>query len=189
PVEGFTNLKVGEIFYLPMVEVVSYLRANDFKIFLVSGAERAYTRILAEVLAVDSDNIIGTDYRYVADNQGDKDGMDYVYKTTDKLVRGDFVSKNINTNKVNLIAREIGKQPVLAFGNSSGDYSMFNYTSTNPKYKTKIFALLCDDTEREFGKPSSAEKMKKAADENGWITISMKNDWTTIYGDNVRMSE
>ena len=189
PVEGFTNLKVGEIFYLPMVEVVSYLRANDFKIFLVSGAEREYTRILAEVLAVDSDNIIGTDYRYVAENQGDKDGMDYVYKTTDKLVRGDFVSKNINTNKVNLIAREIGKQPVLAFGNSSGDYSMFNYTSTNPKYKTKIFALLCDDTEREFGKPSSAEKMKKAADENGWITISMKNDWTTIYGDNVRRSE
>ena len=185
PVEGFTNLKVGEIFYLPMVEVVSYLRANDFKIFLVSGAEREYTRILAEVLAVDSDNIIGTDYSYVAENQGDKDGMDYVYKVTDKLVRGDFVSKNINTNKVNLIAREIGKQPILAFGNSSGDYSMFNYTSTNPKYKTKIFALLCDDIEREFGKTSSAEKMKKAADENGWIAVSMKNDFKTIYGDNV----
>ena len=186
PVEGFTNLKVGEIFYLPMVEVVSYLRANDFKIFLVSGAERSYTRILAEVLDVDSDNIIGTDYKYVAENQGDKDGMDYIYKTTDKLVRGDFVSKNININKVNLMAREIGKQPILAFGNSSGDFSMFNYTSTNPKYKTKIFVLLCDDTEREYGKPASAEKMQKAAAENGWVAVSMKNDFKTIYGDNVK---
>ena len=95
----------------------------------------------------------------------------------------------INTNKVNLIAREIGKQPILAFGNSSGDYSMFNYTSTNPKYKTKIFALLCDDIEREFGKTSSAEKMKKAADENGWIAVSMKNDFKTIYGDNVKRTK
>ena len=186
PVEGLTNLKVGEIFYLPMVEVVSYLKANDFKIFLVSGAERAYTRNLTEVLHVDSDRIIGTDYKYVAENQGDKDGMDYIFTKNDKLVRGDFVSKNININKVNLMAREIGKQPILAFGNSSGDFSMFNYTSTNPKYKTKIFVLLCDDTEREFGKPASAEKMKKAAEENGWITVSMKNDFKTIYGDNVK---
>ena len=189
PVEGFTNLKVGEIFYLPMVEVISYLRANNFKIFLVSGAERAYTRILAEVLDVDSDNIIGTDYNYVAENQNKKDGMDYVYNVNDKLVRGDFVSKNINMNKVNLMAREIGKQPILAFGNSSGDFSMFNYTSTNPKYKTKIFVLLCDDTKREFGNISKAEKMKKTAEKNNWVSVSMKNDWLTIYGDNVKLEK
>ena len=160
PVEGFSNLKVGEAFYLPMVEVISYLKANDFKIFLVSGAERDYTRILAEVVEVDSDNILGTDYRYVAKTQGDTDGMDYIFTANDKVVRGEFISKNINMNKVSLMAREIGKQPVIAFGNSGGDSSMFNFTATNPKYKTKIFALLCDDTEREFGKLSAAEKMR-----------------------------
>ncbi len=186
PVEGFSNLKVGEAFYLPMVEVVSYLRANDFKIFLVSGAEREYTRISAEILGVDSDNIIGTDYSYVAANQGDIDGMDYIFSAEDSVVRGAFVSKNINMNKVALMAREIGKQPVLAFGNSGGDSSMFNFTATNPKYKTKIFVLLCDDTVREFGKPASAEKMRKAAAANGWVPVSMRDDFKTIYGDNVR---
>ncbi|MBR6013468.1 MAG: haloacid dehalogenase-like hydrolase, partial [Selenomonadaceae bacterium] len=132
-----------------------------------------------------SDNIIGTDYNFVAENQGDINGMDYSYTKRDKIVRGDFVSKNINMNKVNLMVREIGKIPVLAFGNSSGDFGMFGYTSTNTKYKTEIFLLLCDDTEREFGKLSSAEKMKKAAAENNWITVSMKNDFKTIYGDDV----
>ena len=87
------------------------------------------------------------------------------------------------------MAREIGKQPVIAFGNSGGDSSMFNFTATNPKYKTKIFALLCDDTEREFGKLSAAEKMRKSATENGWITISMRNDFKTIYGDNVKRTK
>lgn len=186
PVEGFSNLKVGEALYLPMVEVVSYLRANNFKIFLVSGAEREYTRIFTEILDVDSDNIIGTDYEYVATNQGDTDGMDYVFSAEDKVIRGDFVSKNINMNKVSLMAREIGKQPVIAFGNSGGDSSMFNFTATNPKYKTKIFVLLCDDTVREFGKLSSAEKMRKAAADNNWIAVSMRDDFKTIYGDDVR---
>ena len=187
PVEGFENLKTGEIFYLPMVEVVSYLKANDFKIFLISGAERQYARILAEVIEVDGDNIIGTDYNYVAENQGDTDGMDYVYTGKDKIVRGGFVSKNINMAKVNLMEREIGKKPVIAFGNSGGDFGMFAYTRLNEKYKTEIFVLLCDDTEREFGKISSAEKMKKAADENGWVPVSMKNDFKTIYGDDVKV--
>ena len=182
-------MKVGEAFYLPMVEVISYLKANDFKIFLVSGAERDYTRILAEVIEVDSDNILGTDYRYVAKSQGDTDGMDYIFTANDKVVRGEFISKNINMNKVSLMAREIGKQPVIAFGNSGGDSSMFNFTATNPKYKTKIFVLLCDDTEREFGKLSGAEKMRKSAADNGWITISMRNDFKTIYGDNVKRTK
>lgn len=186
PVEGFSNLKVGEAFYLPMVEVISYLHANNFKIFLVSGAEREYTRILAEILDVDSDNIIGTDYRYVATNQGDKDGMDYIFSVDDKVVRGDFVSKNINMNKVALMTREIGKKPVLAFGNSSGDTSMFNYTLTGNKYKSLAFFVICDDTERELGNIDKANKCIQMALDNGWTPISMRDDFKTIYGDNVR---
>ena len=186
PVEGFDNLKVGEAFYLPMVEVISYLRENGFKIFLISGADRDYMRVSAEILGVDSDNMIGTDYKYVATNQGDKDGMDYTLTAQDKVVRGEFVSKDINMNKVSNMAREIGKQPVLAFGNSSGDSSMINFSLRGNKYRTAAFFVICDDTEREFGNLDKAKKSIKLAEDNGWIPISMKNDFKTIYGDNVR---
>ena len=189
PVEGFDNLKVGEAFYLPMIEVISYLKANDFKIFLVSGADRDYMRTSAEILPVDSDNMIGTDYKYVATNQGDVDGMDYTLKLDDKVVRGGFVSKDINMNKVSNMAREIGKQPVLAFGNSSGDSSMINFSLRGNKYRTAAFFVICDDLEREFGNVDKANKCIKLADANGWIKISMRDDFKTIYGDNVKLSK
>ena len=184
-VEGFDNLKVGEAFYLPMIEVISYLKANDFKIFLISGADRDYLRTSAEILPVDSDNMIGTDYKYVATNQGDTDGMDYTLTPDDKVVRGDFVSKDINMNKVSNMAREIGKQPVLVFGNSSGDSSMINFALRGNKYRTAAFFVICDDLEREFGNVDKANKCIKLADANGWIKISMRDDFKTIYGDKV----
>ena len=65
---------------------------------------------------------------------------------------------------------------------------MYNYTTTNPHYKTIVFSLLADDTVREFGKPASAEKMLKNCEKYGWIPVSMKNEWNTIYGDNVKKS-
>lgn len=189
PVEGFDNLKVGEAFYLPMIEVMSYLKANNFKIFLVSGADRDYMRTSAEILPVDSDNMIGTDYKHVATNQGDIDGMDYTLKSEDKVVRGEFVSKDINMNKVSNMAREIGKQPVLAFGNSTGDSSMINFSLRGNKYRTAAFFVICDDLEREFGNMDKANKCIKLADDNGWIKISMRDDFKTIYGDNVKLSK
>ena len=189
PVEGFDNLKVGEAFYLPMVEVISYLRANDFKIFLVSGADRDYMRTSCEVLGVDSDNMIGTDYKYVATNQGDTDGMDYSLQPDDKVVRGGFVSKDINMNKVSNMAREIGKQPVLAFGNSTGDSSMINFSLRGNKYRTAAFFVICDDLNREFGNIDKANKCIALAEKNGWIKISMRDDFKTIYGDNVKLSK
>ena len=186
PVEGFDNLKVGEAFYLPMIEVISYLKANNFKIYLISGADRDYMRTSAEIFNVDG--MIGTDYKHVATNQGEIDGMDYTLKPEDKVIRGDFVSKDINMNKVSNIAREIGKKPVLAFGNSSGDSSMINFSMRGNKYRTLAFFVICDDLEREFGNMDKANKCIKLADDNGWIKISMKNDFKTIYGDNVRLS-
>ena len=185
PVEGFDNLKVGEAFYLPMIEVISYLKANDFKIFLISGADRDYLRTSAEILPVAGDNVIGTDYKYVATNQGSTDGMDYALTPDDKVVRGGFVSKDINMNKVSNMAREIGKQPVLVFGNSSGDSSMINFALRGNKYKSLAFFVICDDLEREFGNVDKAKKCVKLADANGWIKISMRDDFKTIYGDNV----
>ena len=187
PVEGFDNLKVGEAFYLPMIEVISYLKANDFKIYLVSGADRDYMRTSAEIFPVDG--MIGTDYKYVATNQGDIDGMDYTLKAEDKVVRGEFVSKDINMNKVSNMAREIGKKPVLAFGNSSGDSSMINFSLRDNKYRTAAFLVICDDLEREFGDMNKANKCIKLADDNGWIKISMRDDFKTIYGNNVKITK
>ena len=190
PVEGLTNLKWGESFYLPMVEVIRYLQSNDFTVYIVSGSDREAVRILAcEPLKLKSDNIIGSDINILAAGQGDKDGLNYVYKKDDYLVRGELTQKTLKMNKVLMISREIGKQPVLAFGNSSGDSSMLNYAINGNKYKALSFMLLCDDLERELGNEKKAENCKKLADENGWISVSMKNDFKTIYGDNVKREQ
>ena len=163
PAEGMKNLKRGEAFYLPMAEVVSYLTANDFKVFIVSGTDRQALRVLVDgVLPIDKDNIIGTDIMYLASHQGDTDGLGYLYAKNDEVVRGTFTLKDVKMNKVSNIVREIGKQPVLAFGNSSGDSSMFNYTITDNKYRSMAFALLCDDTARELGNVKKAESMRQS---------------------------
>lgn len=190
PAEGMENLKRGESFYVPMVEVVAYLNANGFKNFIVSGTDRQTLRILSKgVLPIEPENIIGTDVWYLADHQGTIDGLDYVYGKNDKLIRGEFTLKNVKMNKVSNIAREIGKQPVLAFGNSSGDASMLNYCIAGNKYKALSFGVLCDDIRRELGSLPKAESMRKSCEKNGWVPISMKNDFKTIYGDGVKPSQ
>ncbi len=190
PAEGMTNLLRGDSFYLPMVEVLSFLSANRFKLFIVSGSDRQTVRILVDgALPVDSDNIIGTDVREFASHQGTTDGLIYRYSGEDVILRGEFIEKNLQMNKVSSIVREIGKQPVLAFGNSSGDYSMFSYTVTNNRHKALAFAILCDDTERELGNPGKAGKVRAACEANGWIPISMKNDFRLIYGRNVTRAD
>jgi len=189
PVEGLTNLKWGEAFYLPMVEVIKYLQANDFTVYVVSGSDRPTVRVLAcDLLKIKYNNVIGSDPKIIAAEQGDKDGGNYVYGKNDYLIRGQLIEKNLKMNKVSVIAQEIGKQPVLAFGNSSGDTSMLNYAITNNKYKSAAFFVICDDLEREFGNEKKAANCIKLAEENGWTTISMKNDFKTIYGDNVKKS-
>ncbi|WP_303816598.1 HAD family hydrolase [Selenomonas ruminantium] len=190
PVEGLSNLKWGEAFYLPMVETIQYLQNNGFQVYVVSGSERQLVRVLVcDALHIPENHIIGTDIEIKADHQGDKNGLDYAYKKGDSLVRGKFVIKNLQMNKVQAIAREIGKQPVLAFGNSSGDTSMLNYTVNNNKYKSAAFFLLCDDLVRELGDTKKAEKCRKLANENGWVPVSMRDDFKTIYGKDVTRND
>lgn len=187
PEQGLTNLKRGEAFYLPMVEVVSYLNANHFKVYLVSACDRTALRVLVDgVLPIEPERIIGSDVWIRASHQGDTNGVDYVYSPQDELVRGTYQQETVAMNKVSEIVREIGRQPVLAFGNSNGDASMLNYTVNHNKYKNAAFVLLCDDTDREFGKLKKAQAMQKRAADSGWISVSMKNDFRTIYGENVQ---
>ena len=88
-------------------------------------------------------------------------------------------------NKVTVINKEIGIQPVLSFGNTTGDAAMANYTIGKNPYKSLAFMLCCDDLERENGKLSKAQDMYNLCEEFNWIPVSMKNDWKTIYADGV----
>ena len=185
---SYNGLKRGEGWYKPMLEIVNYLQANDFTVYIVSGTDRLIVRGIVDNSPVNipMSQVIGSDETIVASSQDGKDGLDYVFTENDKLVLGgDFIIKNLKMNKVSVIAQEIGVQPVLSFGNSTGDSSMAEYTTSNNKYKSLAFMLCCDDTERENGNVEKADKMYSLCEEYGWIPVSMKNDWTTIYGSGV----
>ena len=187
PTIGYNNMKYGEAFYKPMLQVVDYLQANDFKVYVVSGTDRLITRGLCDgVLDIPPSQMIGSDESFVATNQGDKDGLDYTFTQDEELVTGgEFMMKTLKENKVYIIQREIAKQPVLCFGNSSGDGAMANFTITNNKYQSGAYLLCCDDLERENGNQKKADSMRESCEKNGWTAVSMKDDWKTIYGDNV----
>ncbi|MBQ7629502.1 MAG: haloacid dehalogenase-like hydrolase [Selenomonadaceae bacterium] len=183
-VTGLTNLKYGESFYLPMIEIISYLNANDFTVYVITGSERRTTRgIINGVVPVQPNHIIGCDIPYKFENNG---GEKYFVKGDRFLIGDHRLGSNTRINKIYSIKREIGKQPVLAFGNSSGDLDMLNYTITDNKYRSAAFMVLCDDYTREIGNKKLEDAMRQAAQKNGWTTISMKNDFKTIYGDNVK---
>ena len=181
------NMNNIDGYYKPMVQVVKYLQKNKFKVYVVSGTDRLILRPVVEKgLGLPASQIIGSDQSFVATNQKGQDGLTYQFKKNDEVVLGgDFIIKNLKMNKVSVIEREIGAKPVLSFGNSSGDYSMANFVITNNKYPSLAFMLCCDDLDRENGNKKKSEDMYNACEENGWVPISMKNDWNTIYGDNV----
>lgn len=167
-----------------MLEVVRCLVENGFVVYLSSGSDRFLVRALTRgMLPAPPRQIIGSDGSIVARAQGEVDGLDYIYGTNDApVLGGTSIVKNLQMNKVSAIVREIGVKPVLSFGNSMTDASMANYIISGNRYKALAFMLLCDDTDREYGNLSRAEKMRKACVENGWVPVSMRNDWKTIYG-------
>ena len=188
PVVGFDGMTYKDGFYLPMKEIIEYLNANDFTVYICSGTDRFLCRELAEgVLPIEGNHIIGMDVMLKARGQGDTDGLDYVYTSDDEVVRTDeLLLKTVKMNKVSILARELGQQPVLCFGNSNGDISMAEYTTSNNPYYSKAFMIVADDDIREYGNPEKATEKKNDWDSRGWETISMKNDWKTIYGDDVK---
>lgn len=187
PTAGYDGMTKGEAFYKPMIQVVDYLNANDFTVYVVSGTDAFIARGLIDgTLNIPMNQIIGSDERVAATGQGDEDGLTYTYQSDDEVIlAGDFIVKTLKMNKVSSIVREIGLQPVLSFGNTSGDFAMATYTISNNPYRSLAFQLCCDDLERENGNLEKAEKMVQSCEENGYIPVSMKNDWKTIYGDGV----
>ena len=186
---GFEGMKRGDIFYKPMLEVVEYLVKNKFTVYICSGTDRLTVRPLIEANMpyIPNQQILGSDSTIVANGQRDRDALEYIFEKSDELVLGGKnLVKNLQMDKVSLIEREIGKQPVLAFGNTFSDASMVNYTIYNNKYKALGFMLECDDLEREYGNLKKAQKMHEGCEKYGWICVSMRNDWKTIYGDTVK---
>jgi hypothetical protein len=186
---GYKGMLRGEGFYLPMIQVVEYLQANNFTVYIVSGTDRFIVRgiIDGNVLDIPNRQIIGSDEKIIASQQGNKDGLEYLFKADDDLIlAGEFIVKNLKMNKVSVIAKEIGQKPVLSFGNSSGDSSMAQYVVSKNPYRSLAFMLCCDDLERENGDKAKAENMVGTCKRYNWIPVSMKNDWKTIYGSKVK---
>ena len=188
PMPSYEGMTRGEGFYKPMLQVIDYLKANDFTVYIISGTDRFIVRGIMYDSGVDipTQCQIGSDETTVATGQNGEDGLEYQFKPDDQVITGgEFIIKNLKMNKVSAIVREIGKQPVLAFGNSSGDASMLEYTCSSNPYESRGFMLCCDDLVRENGNEKKADDMYKMCAEHGWTAVSMKNDWTTIYGDGV----
>ncbi len=184
---GFEGMTYGESFYKPMLEVFTYLEANDFTYYIVSGSDRFICRTLVETIGIGPDRVIGMDVVYKSNNQGDAEGQDYTYKVTDTLIRTDeLIIKNLKTNKVKQISQEIGKTPVLSFGNSGGDCAMHNYCLANDKYISKAFMLIADDEARDHANREKALGLKTEWEAQNYIVISMRDDFKTIYGDGVK---
>ncbi len=187
-VVGFDGMTYGQSFYLPMIEVIRYLQANDFDVWMVSACEREVVRALVERYGIPYDHVIATDVPYVASGKGDEPADSYNMGRDEEIVLGaplDEVECG-KSGKPAAIAREIGKHPVLAFGNSAGDYSMLNYAEGNHGMG---FFVVCDDAEREYGSHEKAGKYYAEAEKEGWTTFSMANDWKIIYGDGVQKTE
>ena len=186
--DGFEGMTYANTFYLPMIEVVEYLQDNGFTVYVVSGSDRYLCRTYIEgVLDIPYSQIIGMDVKIEASNQDGKDGLDYVYSQDDTLVRTDVLKvKNLKMNKVSAIIEDIGRQPVLSFGNSSGDCSMHNYTIFNNRYKSAAFMLIADNEELDYGNAEKVQPLKEQWIANGYNVISMRDDFRTIYGDDVK---
>ena len=190
-VTGLSNLKWGTALYWPMIEVVSYLVANDFVVFLCSGVDRDVCRVIAEgIYEIPKYHMIASDVNYVLEHQGEWVEMinseNYNYLPDEEVWRGDFMQLNTAVNKIIKMRRELGQKPILSWGNSGGDYPMFHYTNNDNIYPHISFCLLCDDIKRELGNEKKAEKCKADCEQNGWIPVSMRDEWWTIYGPQVK---
>ena len=185
PIFGFEGMTYGEGFYKPMTALVQYLSENGFTVFISSGSERAMVRELIKGTLdewIPSDRVIGSTFSLIASGQGSKAGRKYTITADDRiLMEGNLLTKNQNTNKVFSIIDEIGQCPVLVFGNSSGDLAMAQYVL---QHGGKGYMLLCDDLERDYGSLEAADKFADSCEKMGLETVSMKNDFATIYGDN-----
>ena len=173
-----------DLTYQPMQEVLSYLRANGFKTYIATGGGQDFVRIYSDrVYGIPPEQVVGTavgtTYSY------DPDGKPILTKDP-KLLLNDN-----DAGKPEGIHLEIGRRPVAAFGNSTGDQQMLEYTGAGDGLRLKML-VLHDDAVREYsygpaeGLPDTkvgtfTQDLYDEANKDGWVVISMKNDWKRIF--------
>jgi phosphoglycolate phosphatase-like HAD superfamily hydrolase len=178
------NRPYTELVYQPMLEVLSYLRDNAYKTYIVTGGGQDFVRVYAEkVYDIPPEQVVGsaggTKYGY------DKDGRPFLTKEP-KLLLNDN-----NAGKPEGIHLMIGRRPYAAFGNSTGDREMLEWTGAGAGARLKML-VLHDDAAREYaygpaaGLPDSkvgtfTQALYDEAKKDGWNVISMKNDWRRIF--------
>ena len=173
-----------DLTYLPMQEVMAYLRANGFKTYIVTGGGQDFVRVYSEkVYGIPPEQVIGTagevKYGY------DKDGKPILTKEP-KLLFNDN-----NAGKPEGIHLMIGRRPLIAFGNSTGDRQMLEYTDAGEGARMSLLVLHDDDI-REYsygpaqGLPDTkvgtfTQELYEQASKDSWMVISMKNDWKRVF--------
>ncbi len=186
PANGFTGMTYGRSFYKPMLEVFDYLKDHGFTYYVVSGSDRFICRALVGAIGIAPNRVIGMDVTLTSSSQGDDAGVNYTMGSDEDLVRTDeLIIKNLKTNKVLQITQEIGKVPVLSFGNSGGDAAMHNFCLGN-SLKSAAFMLIADDDERDHANREKALALGSQWKEAGYHVISMRDDFRTIYGTGVK---
>jgi phosphoglycolate phosphatase-like HAD superfamily hydrolase len=178
------NHSYTELAYQPMLEVLRYLRDNAYKTYIVTGGGQDFVRVYAgQVYGIPPEQVVGTaggtKYGYA------KDGRPFLTKEP-KLLLNDN-----NAGKPQGIHLMIGRRPTAAFGNSTGDREMLEYTKAGGGARLTML-LLHNDREREYaygpaqGLPETkvgtfTQALYDEAKQKGWAVISMKNDWRRIF--------
>jgi hypothetical protein len=173
-----------ELTYLPMQELLKYLRANGYKTYIVTGGGQDFVRVYSEATyGIPPEQVVGT--AGVAKYEYDKAGKPFLIKEP-KLLLNDN-----NAGKPEGIHLMIGRRPYAAFGNSTGDRQMLEYTKAGDGWRLAML-VLHDDAKREYaygpaaGLPNTkvgafTQALYDEARKKGWTVISMKNDWKRIF--------
>lgn len=166
-----------ELVYQPMIELLTYLRTNEFKTFIVSGGGVDFIRAFsAEVYGIPPEQVVGSSGMTQFVLKGERADL---IKLPKLATLDDKDSKPININL------HIGRRPILAFGNSDGDLAMLQYTASGPGARLMLL-LHHDDAEREYAydRQSKVGRLDKALDAGfarGWTVVSMKSDWNIVF--------
>lgn len=172
-----TQRPYTQMVYQPMIELLHYLQANDFKTYIVSGGGVEFMRVWAPaVYNIPKEQILGssvkTEYSLI-------DGKPTIMRLPELSVNNDKAQKPLT------IQTYIGKKPVIAVGNSDGDLEMLQWTKSST-YPSLALLLHHTDAEREwaYDKDSAIGHLEKAlplAKQDNWTVIDMKNDWKHVF--------
>jgi phosphoserine phosphatase len=166
-----------DLTYAPMKELLAYLRANGFRTFIVSGGGVEFMRVFSErVYGVPPEQVIGSSIRTKYEVH---DGQPVIVRLPEVEFIDDKAGKPVGIN------RYIGRRPILAFGNSDGDFEMLEYVTSAPGPRLGLI-VHHDDGEREYAydRESSIGRLERGLDEaasRGWVIVSMKEDWRRVY--------